>query len=729
MIWQAGTLTGMVTDAGSGVPVEGAQLLLQRGGYTLGANSDAAGDYGLLLGQGTYTVTVQAYGYEPWTLAGVDITEDVTTTLDAALTALPTHTLSGVVAEGLPLVPGELIWGQAGVYGTPILATTDPASGAYSTPIAEGSYWMRVLGRGYVPENRTITITGDLVEDFALDPRWTYYVRDSRSACGPAFDWIDATDGTPHYLDFQDFVEITEPSLSPFTFYDTPYDLYYVSSNGFISFGQGYPDPLNPQDVPSMVFPYEGPANNAIYGFEEMLNPANGGQGVVYHKVLDDRTMVVEFHQVEHWFTGFPETFEFILDTETGVILLQYQEVSKPDFASVGVEDEYGLDGVQYSYANSGDITNSLAVAFYPVFGPPPADQAPGGVYGTLSGTVYVTGTATPVPGAVVTATTFLRTLTTTTDAAGRYQFPVICADLYWLQADACGDPGPSVQARLRWPDDVVVNDLFVQPCQVAPLLTKTVSPFECGEITYTLSYANEGEDDLIGAVLVDHLPFGVYYITSTPPGFYDPYDHTLTWTMDLPAGAAGAVTIVGFPIVPPAEGIGAGVGGGTGPIGWPMTNTVTLSWYGGSISASVVFDLVLFDLFLTKTVALTQVVPGELVTYTLAYANHGCDFLIGGALTDALPAEVAYVTSTPPASFQNGVLSWTVHIPGESTGSVTVVGRLSTTAEPGTVVTNTAYLSSWEGFFLLSSDASFLVGQQAGPRYEIYLPLVLRGW
>jgi uncharacterized repeat protein (TIGR01451 family) len=579
MVWQAGSLAGTVTDAGSGAPLGGAEVRMERNGYTLTAAADPAGGYDFPLGQGTYTVTVEAYGYAPWMQTEVDITQDTTTTLDMTLTPLLTYTLAGFVTEGGLQAPGDRVWGQVGVRGTSILETTDPATGFYSATIAAGSHDLRAVARGYVAENRAITVTGDLTESIGLEPRWTYYVRDSRSACGPAFEWIDATDGTPHQVEFQSYFYLYEPGLAPFTFYGSAHSYCFVSSYGFLSFGQGYPRFY--QDEPQLVVPFEGPPNNVIYGFGQHLDPDFGAQGMVYHKVVDDRTLVVEFHQVEHWPGGNPETFEFILDTETGVIKLQYLAVSQPQWATVGVENADGSDGVAYSYHNSGNITDSLAVEFYPVYGPPPADQDEMGVRGTLSGTVYVSGMARPVPGALVTATSFLNTLSTTTNTAGKYLLADICADLYTLEAGAEGyHPGAPVQARMRWPGDVVVTDLYLAPLPAAPSLTKEVAPAQVlpgGLLTYTLSLANEGPGPLLGAVLSDTLPWQVEYVTSTPPGNYQ--DGTLTWTVDIMAGEAGEVTI-------------AGVLTSTAEPGTTVTNTARLRWDRAPISDYAAFDV-----------------------------------------------------------------------------------------------------------------------------------------
>ncbi len=52
MIWQAGTLSGRITDAETGAPIAGATLAAARDGYTLTTQTDVNGDFEILLGAG-----------------------------------------------------------------------------------------------------------------------------------------------------------------------------------------------------------------------------------------------------------------------------------------------------------------------------------------------------------------------------------------------------------------------------------------------------------------------------------------------------------------------------------------------------------------------------------------------------------------------------------------------------------------------------------------------------
>jgi outer membrane receptor protein involved in Fe transport len=104
---QTGKLTGVVTDAQSGQPLEGAQVVLQ--GTGLSALTSANGRFFLVnVPPGTYTVLVRRLGYQPVEARGVFIQIDVTRTQDVALaTATTTVEAIRVEAEEVPLVqPG-----------------------------------------------------------------------------------------------------------------------------------------------------------------------------------------------------------------------------------------------------------------------------------------------------------------------------------------------------------------------------------------------------------------------------------------------------------------------------------------------------------------------------------------------------------------------------------------------------------------------------------------------
>ncbi|MFV2021382.1 S8 family serine peptidase [Micromonospora sp. LOL_023] len=126
-VGDTGTLSGVVTDAATGAPVEGATVAI--GSETVRERVTAAdGSYSARLTVGTYPVTVTAFGYAEQSTE-VTITLGATTVEDVALTALPTMTLSGLVRDGSG--HGWPLYAKVSVAGTEVSTFTNPFNGRY----------------------------------------------------------------------------------------------------------------------------------------------------------------------------------------------------------------------------------------------------------------------------------------------------------------------------------------------------------------------------------------------------------------------------------------------------------------------------------------------------------------------------------------------------------------------------------------------------------------------
>jgi subtilisin family serine protease len=121
-----GQVSGVVTDAGTGDPIAGAQITIG----TLRTVANPNGRYSLLVPAGEQVVTASAYGYVTGT-ATVTVTEGTAVTQDFALTAAPMVTIAGKVTDGSghgwPLYAKITVPGRP---GGPVF--TDPITGAYS---------------------------------------------------------------------------------------------------------------------------------------------------------------------------------------------------------------------------------------------------------------------------------------------------------------------------------------------------------------------------------------------------------------------------------------------------------------------------------------------------------------------------------------------------------------------------------------------------------------------
>ena len=364
MVWQAGTLSGTVTDAGTGLPIAGATVSITRNTKTLTQQTATNGSYSFVAGAGAYQVKAEMFGYAAHTVSGVAVSQDATAVQDFVLGSLATGSISGTVLQSVTLTPvtGATV---TLVGSTAPVTTTTAAGGAYTLAgVPTGSQTVRMTSPGYQTLSAGVTVAGAETLDFTPAAVPDYVAGDGGDTCSVEYAWIDATGGTPHNLGDDSFVSVGLPWW--FTFYGNNYNAVYVSSNGFVSFGVGYNNWLG-------IIPFEGAPNNQIIGLGEDLNPNYGTQGVIYTQNMGDGRFVIEYHAVQHWLSGNPETFEIILNNSDDTILVQYHTVSWPDFTSAGIENADGTRGIPYSYANNPPITPGLAVKYTPFTGAAPA--------------------------------------------------------------------------------------------------------------------------------------------------------------------------------------------------------------------------------------------------------------------------------------------------------------------------------------------------------------------
>jgi subtilisin family serine protease len=532
-----GTLSGTVTDGSSTQPLPGVELTIVQAdnGLERQAVTGPAGDYQATLLAATYDVAAALYGYMPGAAVGVIVLSGTVTTLNLALDPLPVWTLSGQVTDQSS---GGFIPATLTLLRTPVTAAADPATGEYSAQVAQGSYTLRASSPGYLSQDRAIDVQADLVEDFALVPEPTYLVRDNADSCGPAFGWIDiTTTGTPRSLADDANTSVALPSGQPFTFYGTSYSGLYIGSNGYVTFGAGSSYPGG-NTIPSTFLP-----NNAIYAFWDDLNPASGAQGTIYTQVVDDHRYVVEFYQVQHYPSGNPETFEIVLDLDSDTILLQYLDVSDTHWTSVGVENNTGSSGVAYSFHNPAVPVDGLAVAFYPVTGMHPAEQASG----VLTGTVTALPSGQGLDGAQVRAEGVIdsESVTFAADAAGVYS-GTLYTDWYCLTASAPGYRPTEVGPVMVISGTTTIQDFALERAEADLWLTKAapVKVVRGGRLTYTLTFGSNGPDMVPSSLVTDLLPVEVTWISG---GDYDPGTHSVSvhWFDVLPGYQATLDVVV----------------------------------------------------------------------------------------------------------------------------------------------------------------------------------------
>ena len=181
-----------------------------------------------------------------------------------------------------------------------------------------------------------------------------YTFTDSDYPNGPAFDWIDASAGTPHNLG-DDNILIQLPFAFPF--YDQTLTEIYLVSDGFFS-------STNTRDPDNDPLPNNA-KDNIIAPFWDDLNPGSGGTIYTYFDTTN-HIFVVEWYQVPHFGSGGPYTFEVIF-YPNGDLKFQYLDMDENlvNSSTIGIQGGDGSNDFYLQYTYNGNpltVHDSLAV-------------------------------------------------------------------------------------------------------------------------------------------------------------------------------------------------------------------------------------------------------------------------------------------------------------------------------------------------------------------------------
>jgi hypothetical protein len=354
-----GTLQGLITRS-EGAALAGASLLA-HGPVDRSAVTAADGTYSLILPTGSYQLTARASGRIDG-VAAVTISEGATTTQDFALEVAPSFLVSGTVrdAAGAPVVGRTVRAGAAS-------AVTSPG-GSYSLQLPAGSYTLIIDAAGCeAGQSLPVDLDRDRVVDFTLAARHDQF--GYRCSAVP-FAFVDAATVLPLAGDDAS-VSVSLPFS--FSWYGSYRGSARVSTNGFVTFGAGGPEPTNGA-LPSTTSP-----NGAFYPFWDDL--VIDGASSVRTQLLGaapDRRFVIEWRDalIKGSAPAARVRFEVIL-SEHGWLEAHYHSAG-PDprqrgsSATVGTENDLGTDGLQFSF-NQAVLGSSTAVHYAAPDGPPRA--------------------------------------------------------------------------------------------------------------------------------------------------------------------------------------------------------------------------------------------------------------------------------------------------------------------------------------------------------------------
>jgi subtilisin family serine protease len=410
-----GTLSGVITDASSGKPISGARLRLEGGGRTYTAVTNAAGGYTVLVPAGTYTLTVELFGYETATQSGIVVTKGATTTVSLALKPAPKVTIKGRVTGA---ERGDKIAGaRVAARGTTIPPTTTGPDGSYTLAVPTGTYTLEAsLGGCTTVDTVDVVASRDVRADFVLSARTDSFGH----GCAPTtMRWVDAQNETTLYGDGA-YGRLRLPFAFPH--YGKTYQAVYLTTDGYLTFDAPQYSTGYNSAIPNVSTP-----NNAIYPLWQDL--AIDDDATVTYEAISGGPgggrMVISYNNVTARSTGGRVSFQVHLFAD-GTIDILYDDtaaVNEGRTATIGLEDLRGADALQVGYrepnapAHTAWRYTKVATA-------------------AVAGTVLDANDGTPVAGAVVTADPGGRSTTTGPD--GRYKLALIPGP-YHLTATAKG--------------------------------------------------------------------------------------------------------------------------------------------------------------------------------------------------------------------------------------------------------------------------------------------------
>ncbi len=243
-------------------------------------------------------------------------------------------------------------------------------------------------------------------------------------------------------------------------------------------------------------------------------------------------------------------------------------------------------------------------------------------------------------------------------------------------------DPNPANDVDSVDTEIVRQSDLFVQKDDNTEIATAGT------QMTYTLTYGNNGDSDATGVTIVDTLPAGVSFNGGLSDPVCSASGATVTCVIgNVVAGANGSVEVT--------VDIDAALADGT-----VLSNEATISATEddpNSLNNATEVDTPTTraaELELTKTDDIDPVLAGEDISYTVTVVNIGPSTDTGIVLTDTLPAGVTFV-SGPGCSESGGTVTCAIGtLAPTANRSFTITVATDADLSDGQILTNTASAS-----------------------------------
>ena len=248
--------------------------------------------------------------------------------------------------------------------------------------------------------------------------------------------------------------------------------------------------------------------------------------------------------------------------------------------------------------------------------------------------------------------------------------------------AATTGDPGQVLNTAV-----VNSDEGATATAQATTLVTKSdlaitksvdnAAPLLGEQTVFTIVVSNNGNAIASNVSVVDALPAEIGSVVASPEATLAD-DGSLQWTIaSIEPGASTTITITG-----------------TATVGGPITNSVSATERGVTVSAETSMDVLEPAVSLTKVGGSAMYVAGQR-TYTITASNTGTANLTGVVITDNIPSQMSYVSSDSGGQEADGVVTWTI---GDLAVGGTAEVMLTLRGDSVGEVINTASVTTTEG-------------------------------
>jgi len=194
------TLTGLLTDSQSGLPIQGTIHIDQIDNnpvYRAPYKSEKKyGRYYRFLQPGSYTVTVSAFGYAPQTINNVIIDSSTPTTLNVSMNKTASYSISGKVQRRY--FDEDIANAKIVLLDTPCDTANTSSAGLYQIEsIPNGNYNLRISAPGFTSKDTTVVVAGNNAQlnILLLRNNWVTILNEDFENTFPPTGWTNTSSG------------------------------------------------------------------------------------------------------------------------------------------------------------------------------------------------------------------------------------------------------------------------------------------------------------------------------------------------------------------------------------------------------------------------------------------------------------------------------------------------------------------------------------------------------